>query len=146
MSKVYEPQIDPEEFIRTFRDEPSGLSSLKRKARPNSKNRLTHSRWQAKVTVQAPEIPLYRLKIPKGNGCIWNASCAICVICGRKINSKCRKSILNLSGRYAGYYSTRRKGRSAPSKPISTMCLQRILRNSQILSTLFYNPTHSQQS
>lgn len=32
MSKVYEPQIDPEEFIRTFRDEPSGLSSLKRKS------------------------------------------------------------------------------------------------------------------
>lgn len=32
MSKVYEPQIDPEEFIRTFRDDPSGLSSLKRKS------------------------------------------------------------------------------------------------------------------
>lgn len=32
MAKVYEPQIDPEEFIRTFRDDPSGLSSLKRKS------------------------------------------------------------------------------------------------------------------
>ncbi|MEZ3590402.1 MAG: DUF3408 domain-containing protein [Muribaculaceae bacterium] len=31
MAKVYEPQIDPEEFIRTFREEPSGLSSLKKK-------------------------------------------------------------------------------------------------------------------
>jgi len=31
MSKVYEPQIDPDEFIRSFREEPSGLSSLKTK-------------------------------------------------------------------------------------------------------------------
>lgn len=29
MTKVYEPAIDPEEFIRTFRDEPSALSTLK---------------------------------------------------------------------------------------------------------------------
>lgn len=32
MAKVYEPQIDPEEFIRSFRDDPSGLSSIKRKS------------------------------------------------------------------------------------------------------------------
>lgn len=31
MAKVYESQIDAEEFIRTFRDEPSCLSSLKKK-------------------------------------------------------------------------------------------------------------------
>lgn len=29
MAKVYEPDIDPDEFIRTFRDEPSALSTLK---------------------------------------------------------------------------------------------------------------------
>ena len=29
MTKVYEPDIDPDEFIRTFRDEPSALSTLK---------------------------------------------------------------------------------------------------------------------
>ncbi len=29
MTKVYEPAIDPDEFIRTFRDEPSALSTLK---------------------------------------------------------------------------------------------------------------------
>lgn len=31
MSKVYEPQIDPDEFIRSFREESSNLSSLKKK-------------------------------------------------------------------------------------------------------------------
>jgi len=29
MTKVYEPDIDPDEFISTFRDEPSALSTLK---------------------------------------------------------------------------------------------------------------------
>ena len=29
MTKVYEPDIGPDEFIRTFRDEPSALSTLK---------------------------------------------------------------------------------------------------------------------
>ena len=32
MSKVYEPQIDPDEYIRTIRYETSGMSSLKRKS------------------------------------------------------------------------------------------------------------------
>ncbi len=32
MAKVYEPQIDPEEFIRSFRDDPSGISSMKKKS------------------------------------------------------------------------------------------------------------------
>ena len=31
MAKVYESDIDPDEFIRSFREEPSGLSALKRK-------------------------------------------------------------------------------------------------------------------
>ena len=31
MAKVYESDIDPDEFIRSFREEPSGLSSLKNK-------------------------------------------------------------------------------------------------------------------
>ena len=30
MAKKYESEIDPDEFIRSFREEPSGLSSLKR--------------------------------------------------------------------------------------------------------------------
>lgn len=32
MAKVYESDIDPDEFIRSFREEPSNLSSLKRKS------------------------------------------------------------------------------------------------------------------
>lgn len=31
MAKVYESDIDPDEFIRSFREEPSALSSLKNK-------------------------------------------------------------------------------------------------------------------
>lgn len=31
MGKVYESDVDPDEFIRSFREEPSGVSSLKRK-------------------------------------------------------------------------------------------------------------------
>lgn len=31
MAKVYESDIDPDEFIRSFREEPSGLSTLKKK-------------------------------------------------------------------------------------------------------------------
>lgn len=30
MTKVYESDIDPDEFIRSFREEPSGMSSFKR--------------------------------------------------------------------------------------------------------------------
>lgn len=30
MAKVYESEIDPDEFIRSFREEPSGLSTLKK--------------------------------------------------------------------------------------------------------------------
>lgn len=32
MAKVYESDVDPDEFIRSFREEPSNLSSLKRKS------------------------------------------------------------------------------------------------------------------
>ena len=31
MGKVYESKVDPDEFIRSFREEPSSLSALKRK-------------------------------------------------------------------------------------------------------------------
>lgn len=31
MAKVYESDVDPDDFIRSFREEPSGLSSLKKK-------------------------------------------------------------------------------------------------------------------
>lgn len=32
MAKVYESDIDPDEFIRSFRDDPSGISSMKKKS------------------------------------------------------------------------------------------------------------------
>lgn len=38
MAKVYESQIDAEGFIRTFRDDPSGLSNLKRKSSKEKKS------------------------------------------------------------------------------------------------------------
>lgn len=31
MAKVYESDVDPDEFIRSFREEPSGVSSLKKR-------------------------------------------------------------------------------------------------------------------
>ncbi|MDO5395572.1 MAG: DUF3408 domain-containing protein [Bacteroidales bacterium] len=56
MAKVYEPQIDPEEFIRTFRDDPSGLSSIKRKS-TEKKSEDTPSEDKAQPTVNKAEPP-----------------------------------------------------------------------------------------
>lgn len=36
MAKVYESDIDPDEFIRSFREEPSQLSTLKKKPAPDN--------------------------------------------------------------------------------------------------------------
>lgn len=41
MAKVYESDIDPDEFIRSFREEPSGLSSLKKKPANDNANAAT---------------------------------------------------------------------------------------------------------
>lgn len=51
MTKVYESDIDPDEFIRSFRDEPSSLSTLK--SRPadkgaGSQSVADHAKEQAK--------------------------------------------------------------------------------------------------
>lgn len=56
MAKVYEPQIDPEEFIRTFREDPSGLSSLKRKS-TEKKSEDTPSEDKTQPTVNKAETP-----------------------------------------------------------------------------------------
>ncbi len=37
MGKVYESEIDPDEFIRSFREESSSLSTLKKKSKQDSK-------------------------------------------------------------------------------------------------------------
>lgn len=55
-AKVYEPQIDPEEFIRTFRDDPSGLSSIKRKS-TEKKSEDTPSDDKTQPTVNKAETP-----------------------------------------------------------------------------------------
>ncbi len=56
MAKVYESQIDPEEFIRTFRDDPSGLSSIKRKS-TETKSEDTPSGDKTQPTVNKAETP-----------------------------------------------------------------------------------------
>lgn len=56
MTKVYESQIDAEEFIRTFRDEPSCLSSLKKK-RNDEKSEDTPSEDKTQPTVNKAETP-----------------------------------------------------------------------------------------
>lgn len=56
MAKVYEPQIDPEEFIRTFREDSSGLSSIKRKS-TEKKSEDPPSEDKAQPTVNKAETP-----------------------------------------------------------------------------------------
>ena len=56
MAKVYEPQIDPEEFIRTFREDPSGLSSIKRKS-TEKKSEDTPSEDKTQSMVNKAEPP-----------------------------------------------------------------------------------------
>ena len=56
MAKVYEPQIDPEEFIRTFRDDPSGLSSIKRKStEKKSEDTPSEDKTQPMVNKEEPQ-------------------------------------------------------------------------------------------
>ncbi|WP_289741939.1 DUF3408 domain-containing protein [uncultured Duncaniella sp.] len=39
MAKVYESDVDPDDFIRSFREEPSGVSSLKKKPADNTEDK-----------------------------------------------------------------------------------------------------------
>ena len=55
MAKVYESDIDPDEFIRSFREEPSGLSSLKKKpANENTEAAPAQAPTQAPATTDIP--------------------------------------------------------------------------------------------
>ena len=56
MAKVYESDIDPDEFIRSFRDDPSGLSSIKRKS-TEKKSEDTPSEDMTQPTVNKAEPP-----------------------------------------------------------------------------------------
>lgn len=56
MAKVYESDIDPDEFIRSFRDDPSGLSSIKRKS-TEKKSEDTPSEDKAQQTEIKSEPP-----------------------------------------------------------------------------------------
>ena len=56
MAKVYESDIDPDEFIRSFRDDPSGLSSIKRKS-TEKKSEDTPSEDKTQPTVNKAEPP-----------------------------------------------------------------------------------------
>lgn len=51
MAKVYESDIDPDEFIRSFRDDPSGISSMKKK----SAEEKTSENPQSEVKAQPAE-------------------------------------------------------------------------------------------
>lgn len=54
MAKKYESDIDPNEFIRSFREEPSGLSSLKRiTAEPKGGNSQSTTE-QVKAPAESP--------------------------------------------------------------------------------------------
>ncbi|MYM13087.1 DUF3408 domain-containing protein [Muribaculum intestinale] len=51
MAKKYESEIDPDEFIRSFREEPSSLSSLNRKPKESPQSDATGSSEQKTATV-----------------------------------------------------------------------------------------------
>lgn len=56
MAKVYESDIDPDEFIRSFRDDPSGISSMKRKS-TEKKSEDTPSEDKTQPMVNKAEPP-----------------------------------------------------------------------------------------
>lgn len=51
MAKVYESDIDPDEFIRSFRDDPSGISSMRKR----SSEEKTSENPQSEVKAQPME-------------------------------------------------------------------------------------------
>ena len=50
MAKVYESDIDPDEFIRSFRDDPSGISSMKKKSTEEKTSENPQSEVKAQPT------------------------------------------------------------------------------------------------
>lgn len=54
MAKKYESEIDPDEFIRSFREEPSGLSSLKRSLTEPKGGNLQPATDSVKVLSESP--------------------------------------------------------------------------------------------
>ena len=57
MAKVYESDIDPEEFIRSFRDDPSGISSMKKKSTEEKTSENPQSEVKAQPTESKTEPP-----------------------------------------------------------------------------------------
>jgi len=54
MAKVYESDIDPDEFIRSFRDDPSGISSMKKKTTEEKKSENPPVENTAETPTHAP--------------------------------------------------------------------------------------------
>lgn len=57
MAKVYESDIDPDEFIRSFRDDPSGISSMKKKSTDEKKSENPISEDKTQPTESKAEPP-----------------------------------------------------------------------------------------
>ena len=57
MAKVYESDIDPDEFIRSFRDDPSGISSMKKKSTEEKTSENPQSEVKAQPTERKTEPP-----------------------------------------------------------------------------------------
>lgn len=57
MAKVYESDIDPDEFIRSFRDDPSGISSMKKKSTEEKTSENPQSEVKAQPTENKTEPP-----------------------------------------------------------------------------------------
>ena len=59
MAKVYESDIDPDEFIRSFRDDPSGISSMKKKStyEKKSENAISEDKTQPTENKANPPNP-----------------------------------------------------------------------------------------
>lgn len=68
MAKVYESNIDPDEFIRSFRDDPSGLSSIKRKStEKKSEDTLSEDKTQPAENKTEPPKPTPATKTSSPN-------------------------------------------------------------------------------
>lgn len=68
MAKVYESDIDPDEFIRSFRDDPSGLSSIKRKStEKKSEDTLSEDKTQPTENKTEPPKPTPATKTSSPN-------------------------------------------------------------------------------
>lgn len=57
MAKVYESEIDPDEFIRSFREEPSSLSTLKTEPKGYHSSDMDSSEGVSDSTSQKQPVP-----------------------------------------------------------------------------------------